>query len=190
MTDQMKELQGHVNDMLAVETELHAAFRRQKGDAGIKRNAAAHQFVSRTEDTIDDHLAALKRCAERLGGESVLKKAVGGVMGAAAGLYGKVRSDDKVSRVLRDDHAALSFASVCYEMLHTTALAMRDSATADLALSHLKHFTPLIVDLSRMLPEVLVEELSDEGKIPFDRSVAEDAARNTRDAWANASTMH
>src|SRR5262245_48657139 len=59
MGQQMKELQSYVNDMLAVETELHASFRRQKTDDRIKKYAAAYQLVARTEDVIDKHLDAL-----------------------------------------------------------------------------------------------------------------------------------
>jgi hypothetical protein len=190
MGEQMKELQGYVNDMLAVETELHAAFRRQKADAGLKKFPAAHQLVARTEEVIDQHLESLKRCATRLGGESALKQAVGSVLGAAAGLYDKIRGDAKVSRVLRDDNTALTFASVSYQMLHTTALAMRDEATADLALKHMRDLTPIIMDSSQILTEVLVEELSQEGKAPLDRSVVDEANRHTREAWSQGSTLH
>lgn len=187
MSDQVKELQTYVNDMLAVETELHAAFRRQKEQENLKRYGTAHQLVSRTEETIDRHLAALKRCAERVGGESTLKRAVGSVLGAAAGVFDKLRGDAPVSRVLRDDNTALTFACNCYEMLHTTALALRDEATAQMALAHFKDYTPLIVDFSRMMPEVLIEELAQDGRVTFDRSLAQEAVRNTQEAWAQAS---
>lgn len=38
-----------------------------------------------------------------------------------------------------------------------------------------------------MIPEVVVDELSVEGKISVDHHVAEDAARNTREAWEQPS---
>ncbi|MEO8604760.1 MAG: DUF892 family protein [bacterium] len=189
MSDTKTDLRGYVSDMLAVETELHEALRRQKHDDGIKKIQRAHQVVSRTEDTIDKHLAGLRDCLTRLGAEeSPLKKAVGGVMGAAAGLYDKLRSDGTVSRTLRDDYAAISFAIVSYEMLHTTALAMREPTVAELALKHLADFAPLIMTLSETLPHVLVEELLSGGKIAADTSVANSAARNTREAWEAASS--
>jgi hypothetical protein len=189
MENEKKDLCGYVNDMLAVETELHEAFRRQKHDDTIATAPRAQAVIARTEDTIDRHLAALRQCQTRLGGtESVIKKAVGGVMGAAAGLYDKLRADSSVSRTLRDDYAAISFATVCYEMLHTTALAMQDKQTADLALRHLADFAPLIMTMSETMPQVLVDELAADGKVTAGASIAADAARNTREAWANAST--
>lgn len=184
MAEQLAMLRGYVNDMLAVEREIHQAFSRQKHDQRIKDCASAYQLIARIEDTIDRHLEQLQNCLARLGtDESALKKAVGSVMGVMAGLYDKLRSDDKISRAMRDDYTALNFAIVCYEMLHTTALAMRDQETADLALSLLRDYTPLVVELTETLPEVIVRELSDEGKIVEDLAVADAAARNAREAW-------
>lgn len=191
MASDTKALQGYVNDMLAVETEIHGALRRQKNDGRIKSNAMAHQLVSRAEDMIDRHLASLRSCIERLGGsESLMKKAVGGVLGAAAGIYDKVRSDASVSRALRDDYTALSFATVCYEMLHTTALAMRQKDMAELALHHMKDIAPFIVDVTELLPQVVVDELSAQGNGTIDRSVAAEAARNTLQAWNSAAASN
>lgn len=188
MNDQTNQLSGFVNDMLAVETELHEAFRRQKHDESVKQSTIAYQVICRTEDTIDRHLSGLKACQQRLGGgESALKKAVGGVMGAVAGMYDKLRSDQSISRALRDDYAALSFATICYQMLHTTALAMKDQSTAECALKHLGEYAPLIMAISDSLPQVVVEELAAEGSVAPDLSVASDSARHTREAWASAS---
>jgi hypothetical protein len=174
--------------MLAVERELHGVFRRQKEDPRVKRYPNSAALLRRIEDTVDDHLRGLGQCLERLGGdESALKKAIGAVLGIAGGLYDRVRTDDKVSRMLRDDYTALNFATICYEMLHTTALALRDQQTADLALAHLKRYTPLIVEVADEMPRLLIHELTDEGKVPADIRAAEQAARNTRDAWSGAS---
>jgi hypothetical protein len=188
---QLDILQGYVNDMLAVEKEIHQAFSHQKHDQKPQKFPAAGQLIARIEDTIDRHIEELEQCQQRLGAdESALKKAVGAVMGAAAGLYDRIRQDDSVSRMLRDDYAALCFAIVCYEMLHTTALAMRNQTVADMALRHMRDFTPMVTDMSDVIPHVLVEELASEGKLPLDRSVAERAAENAREAWMQGSSLH
>ena len=191
MADPVLDLQGYVNDMLAVENEFHATFRRQRDDDKIRQHEDAHQLIARAEDIFDRHLISLKDCLQRLGGtESIVKKAVGGVLGVAAGIYNKVRSEETASRALRDDYAALCFGTVCYEMLHTTALAMNDAPTAELALRHLKDFPPLIMEISNIMPSVLVQELTEESKVRPDASVAANAVRNTRAAWADASVVH
>lgn len=188
MAEQLAALQGCVNDMLAVETEHHASFRRQKDDEEIGRHGEAHRLISCAEDVLDRHLASLKDCLQRLGGkESVVKQAVGQVLGAAAGIYNKVRSGETASRALRDDYAALCFGTVCYEMLHATALAMKDDRTADLALRNLRDLPPLIMAISEAIPAVLLQELAEDGTVSLDPSVAEDAVRNTHAAWAKVS---
>ena len=120
-----------------------------------------HATQRRRDEEHCDKLASLKECLQRLGGsESGVKKAVGEVLGVAAGFYSKVRSDETASRALRDDFGALCCGTVC-EMLHTTALAMKDDRTADLALRSLKDFLPLIMAISRAMPGVLLHELSE-----------------------------
>jgi hypothetical protein len=190
MSEQMEILQGYVNDMLAVEQEIHQAFRRQKHSDKPMVNPEAAQLIGRIEDTIDTHIAELKRALERLGGsESTLKKAVGAALGAVTGLYDQVR-DETVSRMVRDDLAALNFAVACYQMLHTTALAMHDKPLADVALRHLEDFAPLIMDLSDVLPSVVLSELVRSGKVAADQTVAQEATRNTRNAWLQSASVH
>ena len=190
MSEQMEILQGFVNDMLAVEHEIHNAFSRQKHSETPKRHPEAAQLIARIEDTIDRHIRDLQRELERLGGsESMLKKAVGVAMGAVAGLYDQVR-DETVSRMVRDDLAALNFTVACYQMLHTTALAMHDQRLADLALGNLRDFTPLIMDLSQVLPSVVVQELAEKNTVTVDESVAEEARKSQKEAWWEPATVH
>lgn len=184
MTERGEIIQGYVNDMLAVEREAHSALSRQKHDQGVKQYAEASRVIDRIEDTLDRHIAELQKCLKAMGAdESLLKKAVGTALGAVGGIYDKVRTDDRVSRMLRDDYTSMSFSTVCYEMLHTTALAAGDSVVADLALRHLRDYTPLVMDVSDVLPRVITDELAAEGKIPVDPGAAQEAVRNTRAAW-------
>ena len=186
MTPQNEVLGAYVRDMLAVENEMHEAFRRQKRDDRLLIHPESAQLVGRIEDTIDRHLGALRRCLGQLDTEeSTLKKALGSVLGAAAGIYDGMRSEDPVSRMLRDDYIALSTAIVCYEMLHTTALAVEDEAVAAMALDHLRDYAPLVMAISETIPFAVIEELSREGKVPASHSAAEQSVQNTREAWTS-----
>ena len=190
MSEQMEILQGYVNDMLAVEHEMHQAFRRQKHSDTPSSHPASAQLIGRIEDTIDVHIAELRRVLQRLGGsESTLKAAVGKALGAAAGIYNELRSD-RVSTMVRDDLTALNFAVACYQMLHTTALAMHDQPLADTALRHIKDFTPQIMDLSEVLPGAVLSDLERDQKVTADDSVAEEARKNTREAWTQGASIH
>ena len=81
--------------------------------------------------------------------------------------------------MVRDDYAALSFAIVCYQMLHTTALALGDQRIADIAIRNLEDYATAIMRLGEIVPPLVVEELASEGRIPPNQ--------NVRDAWAHAS---
>ena len=187
MDDKMETLRGYVNDMLAVERDLHQAFRRHKDDKATKTYPEAAAALQQIEDRIDVHVASLERQLERMGsGESTVKAAVGAVLGAVAGVYGKIR-DDRVSRMLRDDYTALCFATVCYEMLHTTALALGHGEVANLALSHLRDYTPAVMAIAQLLPEVITDELTREGKMSGNGSIARLAAKNVQEAWQQGS---
>ena len=187
MDEKIDTLRGYVNDMLAVERDLHQAFRRHKDDKTTKTYPQAAAALQQIEDRIDVHVASLERQLERMGaGESPVKAAVGAVLGAVAGVYGKIR-DERVSRMLRDDYTALCFATVCYEMLHTTALAVGHGEVANLALSHLRDYTPAVMAIAQMLPEVITDELTREGKMSGDGSIARLAAKNVQEAWQQGS---
>ena len=187
MDEKMDTLRGYVNDMLAVERDLHQAFRRHKEDKAAKTYPQAAAALHQIEDRIDVHVASLERQLERMGsGESTVKAAVGAVLGAVAGIYGKIR-DERVSRMLRDDYTALCFATVCYEMLHTTALAVGHGEVANLALSHLRDYTPAVMAIAQLLPEVVTDELTRTGKMSGNGSIARLAAKNVQDAWQQPS---
>ena len=188
MTTAQSILSGYVNDMLAVEREIHQAVSRQKHDERVKRFPAVSLLIDSIEETIDTHIERVADALARLGAsESALKKAVGTVLGIVGGIYDKVRQDDKVSRLVRDDYAALSFAVVCYQMLHTTALALGDQRVADMALRHLENYAAAIMRIGEVIPSLVIQELSTEGRIPADQKIAEEAGRYVRDAWQHAS---
>jgi hypothetical protein len=49
-------------------------------------------------------------------------------------------------------------------MLHATAAGLGDGSTAALAKRHLEDITPIIVDISRTIPGVVLRELRDDGE--------------------------
>jgi len=183
MSERQDALQQYVSDMLAVEQHIHEAIRRQEEDESVQRFPKAAAVISRAEATLDNHIAALESHLEQLGGDaaSPVKEAVTAALGVAAGLYDKVRSE-KVSRMLRDDYTALSLAAISYHMLHTTGIALQSQATADLALRHLKDWTPIIIEISHVVHDVVAQELQDDGHAVV-AMVAEQSARATQQAW-------
>jgi ferritin-like metal-binding protein YciE len=184
--DRQDILNGYATDMHAVEKHILEAIERQYSDADVKKYPEANRLIGEIKATMQRHIAALEPYIEAKDGD--IKDAVKGAafkaLGVAAGFWDQIRQQDQVSRMIRDDYTALSFAAVCYHMLHTTALGLKDQRLADLAGNHLKDLTPLIVDASKTICLVVAHELSDEDK-SIDGAVGQQAVKNTQEAWSS-----
>jgi hypothetical protein len=184
MSERMNAIQKHVSEMLGVERHILRAVERQREEEVVRRNERANSIIIETERKLRKHVDRLETFAERVDGKglSTIKEAVSGFLGAVAGMYDKIR-DHELSRILRDDYTALSLAAMSYTMLHTFSLAVKEEELASLALEHLKDITPILVEISQVLPEVLVAEIAEEHDFPVDASIGTSAVRNTHEAW-------
>jgi len=173
----------YVNDVLALEREIKEAVERQLEDEAVQDIPEAAEFFRQLLSSADTRHIALGKLSETLGsGAGVIKETVAAAAGMLAGLYGKVRKHP-VSRNLRDDYTALALASTAYSMLYTTAVALRNEATASLAQQHLRQLTPLIMGLSHIIPGVVVGELA--ADFPdLDAQAAEAGRKVTAEAWS------
>ncbi len=183
MKEQQELLQQYVSDMLALEKHIHDAVKRQRDDKTTEKFGDAHRLVSRLEASLDQRIAMLERHLEQLGGDSgsPVKDAVSSALGAVAGMYDKIRSST-VAKMLRDDYTALSLSAISYTMLNTTALALNSPGTAQMALSHLKEITPVITELSRLIPLIVAQELSVE-EVDANTTVGAESIQQTQQAW-------
>lgn len=189
MEDRLTILSDYVTDMLSVEEHILEAVKRQAGTDSVLNYPEANAIIGQIESTVRQHTQRLEAQVDRFGKsadvKARLKNAITETLGVVAGIYNKVRQTDQVSRMLRDDYAAISFAAICYHMLHTTALALKDEEVAQLALDHLNDYSPLVIELSKVVCTVVAQELTDENKA-IDPSVAEQAIRNTQEAWSKS----
>lgn len=180
----MDQLQKYVSDMIALEDHIENAVKHQTGDSNLeKHNAEAVRLIYRIEQLNKGHKETLKQHLDSLGGDSAsgLKEMASDLLGNIAGLYDKVRTQ-AVSKMLRDDYTALNLATMGYTMLHTTALALRDQRTADLALRHLRDYASTVMDINQIIPQVVVDDLSDDVEM-IDRASVQQAMQNTQNAW-------
>lgn len=189
MKDNRDEIRPYVADMAAVERHILEALERQHKDDTFKDFPNALGLIDRLAGVLKTHVEGLEAHLGTLPGGGVaaaVKETVTGVLGGLAGVYDKVRKD-KVSRALRDDYTALSLAAVSYTMLHSTALGLHQGTTGDLALRNLKEVTPFLVELSQIIPQVVLKELSFEG-YDIDFSLSPQAVRATQEAWSSENT--
>lgn len=185
MKDPNTVLNDYVTDMAAVETHIQQAVKHQLGTDAVKSHPEAQRVLEQLNQTLQRHITALEGVVDKTEGGNIketVKEAIGNVLGVAAGLYDKVRTD-KASRAVRDTYTATNLAAISYHMLHTTALGLKEQRVADMAISHLKDLTPILVDLSKVVCNVVAKELAAENKI-FDPTVAPKAISNTQTAWS------
>jgi ferritin-like metal-binding protein YciE len=177
-------LTTYISDSLALEKHLFEAFDRQSNDSKVADHSQAKPLIEQLRHASRGHIQQLEPHLRALGGHatSVVKEAITTALGLAAGIVDKVRPFT-VSKMLRDDYTALSMAAISYTMLHSTALALRDTSTAELARKHLEDWTPLIVQLSEVIPFVVIREL-EQDSLPIDGNAAAEALKNTHHAWS------
>lgn len=181
---QTTALRMYVNDMVALEKHILEAIERQKNDANVAAMAGASKLITNIHRVLAEHVTIMENHAAALGGKggAIIKETVSAVAGVVAGLYDKIRKDP-VSRMLRDDYTALNLAAISYGMLHTTGLAFREMAIANIALKHLKDLTPLVIELNETVAGVVAQELMDEGGV--DASAGATATSNIQQAWSH-----
>ncbi|MEM1096459.1 MAG: hypothetical protein AAGJ10_17810 [Bacteroidota bacterium] len=186
MTTRNDAIRKHLADMQAVESHILTAVRHQLQEQGELADAPAEvePLLRRIESTLTTHTETLALLTERYDGETQanVKKIVTEFFGMLAGLYNKVRQHE-VSRMLRDNYTALSLAAMSYTSLHSFGLAIGEDNVASMAQRHLEDLTPLLMDISRVLPYAVVREVADENDFPVDTTAGARALENTHRAW-------
>ena len=71
--------------------------------------------------------------------------------------------------------------AIAYTMLHTTALAFADTATAEFSRAGLTTYARLIQDLNHVIPQALLEDLKTDDHAPVVAPGVVDQARQTID---------
>ncbi len=190
--ERKESLQKQLSDMLAVEQHILDAVEHQRSDEKVKRNVKANKVIIEVERVLNEHIDALKHLADQHGAktQSLAKEAVTKLLGAAAGLYDRVRGKQPLSRDLRDDYTALSLDAMAYTAFHTYGLAVGEDSIATLAKQHLQDITPLLVEISKVLPEVVLKEVQEESDFAVNGSIGPEAVSNTQEAWSKDVTEH
>ena len=180
----MQVIHENISDLLGIEQHALQRIERQTHDERVKKFSTAHQMLKKIRGVLNSHVAELERHLSTVNGgiEVKLKKTATSIASSIANVYDRFRTGEPVSRLLRDDYTMLNLSVISYAMMHTTALALREDEIAAMANAHMIDLTPLIVELSDIIPFVLAEELADEWKIEH-TAVAQQAAAQYRRAW-------
>jgi hypothetical protein len=186
MSNRQDLITKHIADATALEKHILEAVERQREDATVKNNVDANRVVIEIERVLKQHLSALDALAQQYGGggESLLKAAVTSALGVAAGLYDKMR-ESELTRDLRDDYTALSLDAMGYTAMHAFALGIGEPPMADLAARHLSDLTPLLMELSKLIPQTTIQDLAREHPdLGVNTSRISEAVEATQRAWS------
>ncbi len=180
MADQKTLLQKYVSDMVSLEAHIYQAIDKQAKETDGMIKTHFQTFAQ----TLETHQSALATRLKALGGAAngPVKEGVAAAFGIAAGVIDKFRSEE-VSKDLRDDFTALNLSLISYEMLHTTAIALGDRETAELAGRNAKDNAEFITYIQQILPEVVVGELKKNHEISVDYSATEETKQLVESLW-------
>src|SRR3954469_24592127 len=158
----LNTVQQYVGDMIALEDNIDEAIDRQLSLA--QDYAPADEAVQRFHQMVKDHREGLKAHLQSIGGSESgpIKTAVADLFGKAAGVVDKVRTE-AVSKAIRDDYTAFNHAAAGYAMLHTTAHALGQAGTADLAVRYLRDYAGAVQRINQLIPGVVIWELRKDG---------------------------
>jgi len=193
MAEREDILVKYISDQLAAETHTLEAVEKQLDDDDVKKYPRVVNVLEASRDVLRDHTEVLKAHLEEDYGveqgkvTSAVKEALSSVTGNLSALYSMVRSE-KVSKMLRDDYAALSLCSLTYTMLHATARTLNEDSTAGISLHHLKDVTPLVVEINEVIPAVVISELAERG-LPIDESAKDETLIESHEAWSRSNVQ-
>ena len=153
-----KTIADYLGDMVALESHIEEALDRQLSLA--KEHPQAGAAVQRFHDMVKQNRDALKQYRQEVGttAGNPIKEVGSTVLGVAAGLIDKIRTEG-LSKALRDDYTAFNHAAIGYTMLHTTALALGDQRTADVAARGLRGYASAVQEINHLIAEVVIWEL-------------------------------
>lgn len=186
MSDTQHSLQTYISDMLAVEQHVREPFEAQLKDEGLAQYPSAQTLMRRLSDTSNRHIDALEGLLSAEGGHEAhpMKAAVTQTLGFFASTIDKVRKTG-VAKALRDDYTALSLCTVSYSMLLTTANAYGETQVAGLAQQHMRDYAQILMQISDVMPEIVVQDLRDAG-LQADVSAIEESRSQVEQTWRSS----
>lgn len=151
---------GHLTDMLALEDQLERTL-RARVEQVKKRLPEVADRLQPIHTHAERHTRVLRALSEARDGryaEALRDSEPPGRPGGAA--EGGI---DPLPGELRNDFAALCRASIGYVMLATTARALDEPATAELAEGHLGDYADAVKGFHSVIPAAIVQCLQLEG---------------------------
>lgn len=140
-------------------------------------------LVRLVRDRSDEHLEALADLLAELKQEpSTIQGAIGAGVGKTLGFVRRALPSQDLARALRDAYVALNYAAAGYHVLYTHGALLEQVPTTDLALRHLRDYTPAIRKLSHLLVWGAAHDREDEEPPPA--SELQGIVQELFDSWS------
>ena len=164
-TQRTQAIRTAIANVRAIEDQLRQQIEAQLENAAVSRQDDATRVLRSVVPVLSRYTVLLdRRLQEFEADQGGLSDAVTSVVGTVAGWIEALRTEEEVSRILRDDYAALSLALIQNRMLVVTALAVEDPETAEVAKRHIDDLRECLRDVESILTVVLEDELEQAGK--------------------------
>lgn len=175
-------LQKYVSDMVSLEDHIYQAIDKQ-----VKEVSDQPELSTKLQgfaQTAQRHSQQLQSRLGQMGGAAnqPVKQGVAAVAGVAAGVIDKLRSDEE-SKDIRDDITAFNLSLTAYAMLYTTALALKDQETAQIAADFAKENADSIMYLHQNLPSIVIRNLKDNYNVAVDPTVTDQTRQLISSIW-------
>ncbi|MEP6763951.1 MAG: hypothetical protein ABJB66_06555 [Gemmatimonadaceae bacterium] len=189
-TEMQDALNSYITDMLALEEHIAKAVDAQLGD--LRRDHPEFAgTLSKAATITAKHIGALTalKTSRKMDTTSsvaeAVKRAGSVVAGLGAAAIDLVRSES-LSKDLRDDYTAYSLASIGYQMLLTSSVAMSDDEVSGHARTHFADYAQIVMDLSRVIPGAVIEDLKMQ-HLPVRGDAGELVAKEIKEIWQKLS---
>lgn len=181
-TETKQDLKKYTSDLHALERHFMNAIKKQKTSDRVTDKRAV-ELLNNLDKVASSHVQKLSAELDQMGAEvkSSVKSKIASFVGSVAGMIDTVR-DDALSKMLRDDYAALSMITIGYTMLHTHALSNENEKLANLSKKHLDDCTIMITKISKVIPVVTAYEINSDTNRADE--IGKQALQNTQKSWS------
>jgi len=183
--DDTKDLiSKYLADMHSLESHGHSAISRQVSQLKDSQHPQAYALVAEFEQLTERHMSQIEERIKALGGNvsKPVQDAASALTGVVAGVYNSVRSEE-ASKSIRDDYTFLSHVGIASMMLYTTARAVGDGVTAQIAQAIYGDSARAAMKIDDIMPRLVIEELRQDN-LPITDS-SEDTRKLVHQAWAS-----
>ncbi len=159
-------------------------------EQAIEQQTSLDHRSPEVAEAVDEFLDTVRRSRARLDGHRAtfddsqrphgLAETVGDVLGAAAGMVDRARGTS-TAKAVRDDIIAFTSLSVGYEMLLTSALAVGDTETSQVAEVALRDYAAVVRRATAVLPTATLDELQADADITIANPEVRSAVHSAMD---------